>query len=183
MKDEELIFLLRENPYSGMKALTKQYAGLVYAVVRSKLSLSIFSSAEVEDCVANTFSEFYLNLDKYNSQLGSLKSWLCVMAKNNAVDVLRKEKIQSVSIDLADFLDIEDDFSLELEVENEAVRREVLNEIKNLGEPDSIILIKKFYLNQSSQQIADALKMTVTNVNTRTHRAIQKLKKVFGGDR
>ena len=61
------------------------------------------------------------------------------------------------------------------------MRKQVLQEVKNLGEPDTTIIIKKYYLNKSSKQIAKDLGMTVGNVDTRTHRAISKLKKVFGG--
>ena len=44
------------------------------------------------------------------------------------------------------------------------------------------LLRKKYYLNKSSKQIAKDLGMTVANVDTRTHRAISKLKKFFGGE-
>lgn len=183
MKDDELIRLLRKKPYEGMKVLTETYSGLLCAVVSSKLSKSVYNSAEIEDCVSNTFSEFYINIDKFNPKESSLKSWLCVLARNNAIDILRKDKGQKISVDDQNTcVQIKDESSLEMDIEDKDLRKQVFSEVKNLGEPDRTIIIKKYYLNKSSKEIAKELDMTVANVDTRTHRAISKLKKVFGGE-
>ena len=47
---------------------------------------------------------------------------------------------------------------------------------------DSSILIRKYYLGQSSKTIAEELGMSVSNVDTRTHRAIMKLRTAMGGN-
>ena len=62
-------------------------------------------------------------------------------------------------------------------------REALLREIKALGEPDSTILLRKYYFSESSREIAAALNLTVSSVDTRTHRAIQKLRSIFGGER
>lgn len=183
MRDDALIRLLRKKPYEGMRVLTETYSALLCAVVRGKLHSSVYNSAEIEDCVANTFSEFYINMDKYNPNESSLKSWLCVLARNNAIDILRKDKGKNISIDDQNtYGEIKDEFSFEIDVEDKDLRKQVLTAVKNLGEPDTTIIIKKYYLNKSSKQIAKDLGMTVANVDTRTHRAVSKLKKVFGGE-
>jgi len=50
-----------------------------------------------------------------------------------------------------------------------------------LGEPDHEILIRKFYLLQPSKVIAEKMGMSVSAVDTRTHRAIAKLRDMLGG--
>ncbi len=185
MKDDELIKLLQRKPDDGIKILTEQYAGLVYAVVMGKLNPLGFSSADIEECVADTFSEFYFDIDKFSSLSGSIKSFLCVIARNNAIDLVRKRKNENNYISLDDetvFEQFMDEFSIEENYECENLRQELMTAIKNLGEPDCEIIIRKFYLYQSSKQIAEKLDMTVSNVDTRTHRAIKKLKEIFGGD-
>ncbi len=183
MNDDKLLNLLYKNPDKGIKVLTEQYAGLVYSVVKGKLC--DFSFEEIEECMADTFSEFYLGIDNYKSDCGSIKSWLCVIARNNTIDILRKKQKQPIIIsidDENDIVKIEDDVSVEAEVENSYLINAVINEINKLGEPDSQIVIRKYYLNESSKEIAKALDMTVSNVDTRAHRAILKLRKRFGGD-
>ena len=59
MQDNKILAALRKNPNAGMKLLMDQYAGLVSAVVRSKMFIPPFTAEDVEDCVADTFIEFY----------------------------------------------------------------------------------------------------------------------------
>ncbi|MDE6733815.1 MAG: sigma-70 family RNA polymerase sigma factor [Oscillospiraceae bacterium] len=171
MRDAELLGLLRENPEKGLKALTKQYGGLVYAVVRRNLSEA--SNTDIEACAADVFAEFYLELDKYDPSKGSVKAWLCTMARHNALDAARKTK-ETLPLDEEV---LSEESSVESEHENAELRRAVLSEVKNLPEPDREILLRKFYLGESSKEIAARLKMSVSNVDTRTSRAVEKLRK------
>lgn len=183
MEDSKLLRLLYKDPSAGMEQLMDQYAGLVYAVVKCKLAESLCVSTDVEDCVADVFSEFYTELDKYDMEISSIKSYLCVLARYHATDVARKRARQcSVSLDIEDsLLQIADDVSVEGDFAEDELRREVLSAVKKLGEPDSSIIIRKYYFGESSKEIADVLKLTVSNVDTRTHRALNKLRKLFGG--
>ena len=175
MGDKELIQLLHNDPQKGFDVLTAQYAGLLYTVVRGRLPASRFGVSEIEDAVADTFSDFYLHLDDYHSERCSVKSYLCVMARNKAIDTARKAKITALPLqDMEDVIDTKDD------IEKSELRAELLREIRELGEPDSVILMRKYYLGQPSKEIAEALSMSVSNVDTRAHRAIEKLKKRLG---
>lgn len=171
MRDDEILGLLREKPEKGLKLLTKLYGGLVYAVVRR--NLPGISDADIEACAADVFAEFYLELDKYDPSKGSLKAWLCVIARHNAVDAARKTK-ETLPLD-EEALSYEK--NVESELENAELRRAVLDEVKSLPEPDREILLRKFYLGESSKEIAARLKMSVSNVDTRTSRAVEKLRK------
>lgn len=171
MRDDDILALLRENPEKGLKALTKLYGGLVYAVVRR--NLPGISDADIEACAADVFAEFYLELDKYDPSKGSVKAWLCTIARHNAVDAARKTK-ETLPLDEEI---LSEESSVESEHENAELRRAVLDEVKSLPEPDREILLRKFYLGESSKEIAARLKMSVSNVDTRTSRAVEKLRK------
>lgn len=180
MRDEELLHKLRKEPDTGMTLLMDRYVGLVYAVVKGKLASCC--PADIEACVADTFSEFYCDLEKYDPASGSIRSWLCVIAKHNALDLLRRRSREADTLSLDENPHFADSFSLEGDFEDRALRRELMAAIRDLGQPDREILVRKFYLCQSSKEIAEKLDLTVSNVDTRTHRAIQKLRKKFGGD-
>ena len=51
-----------------------------------------------------------------------------------------------------------------------------------MGHPDSDIMFRKYYLGQSSKTIAEKLNMTVSNVDTRAHRAVERLRTKFKGE-
>ncbi len=158
------------SPKKGVNALIKQYGGLIYAVV--KRSLAGFSETDIEACVSDTFSEFYLDLNKFDSTKGSIKAWLCVIARHNAVDLARKNP----PLPLDDELNASDT-SLESDLEEHEMRRAVLKAVKSLDEPDREILLPKYYLGENSREIAVRLGMSVSNVDTRASRAVEKLRK------
>jgi len=176
VSDKELIRLLRRNPQKGFETLVKQYGGLLYTLVRGRLSAERYGSAEVEDIVADSISDFYLSLKSFDPARCSIKSYLCVIARNKTADILRKSRVTELPLEEAEeVLDIADT------VEENELRAALLREINDLGEPDSLIIIRKYYLGQPSKDIAAALDMTPANVDTRAYRAIKKLRKTFSG--
>ena len=174
MKDAELLELLQKNQEKGLKALITQYGGLVYTVVRKNLPQA-FCTADAEACAAEVFSDFYLDLNKYDPSKGSIKAWLCVIARHNAIDITRRST-EVLPLDEEIRADI-GGIALESDLEERELRRAVLSEVKSMNEPDRDILLRKFYVGESSKEIAARLKMSVSNVDTRTSRAVEKLRK------
>lgn len=182
MRDDELLRIIKKDPETGMKYLTEQYAGLVYAVVRSKMHA--FCDTDIEECVSDVFSDFYCGLARFDTERGSIKAWLCVIAKRKAINRLRNRLKESGNLSLDDsqtFAQIADTFSVEKDFENREQRETLLQAVRDLGEPDHEILVRKFYLSQPSKEIAERMGMSVSAVDTRVHRAIAKLREKLGG--
>ena len=184
MDDNRLLRLLHKDPNAGMERLMNQYTGLVYAVVKGKLENSYYVSSDIEDCVADVFSKFYAELSDYDPERGNIKSYLCVIARNHAINIAkRRSMIERLPLDGEDPLgQYADDVSIDSEIAEEELRREVIGAIEALGEPDSSILFRKYYYGESSKEIAEAVGLTASNVDTRAHRALNKLRKMFGGN-
>lgn len=161
-----------------------QYTGLVYAVVKSKLDDSYYVSSDIEDCVADVFSKFYAELSDYDPKISSIKTYLCVIARNQAINVSKRRNLEGgISLDdEQSLLQVADDVMIDSELAEDELRREVIKAVEDLGEPDSSIIFRKFYYGESSKDIAKAVGLTVSNVDTRTHRALNKLRKMFGGN-
>ena len=183
MNDSALLTLLKERPSDGVEALIDQYAGLVYSIVRTYLSDLPSAANEIDACVEDTFTDFYTELARYDPCRASIKTYLCVIARNNAADILRKER-HRLKYDASEdeVLLACGDESVEDKMIAAQSRKELLLAIERLGEPDSQILLRKYYLNQSSAEIAKSLSMTAQNVDTRTHRAIKRLRAMLGGN-
>ena len=184
MEDKKLLRLLHKDPNAGMEQLLNNYTGLVYAVVKSKLNGSCCVSSDFEDCVADVFSKFYTELADYDPAMSSIKSYLCVIARNHAINVAKKRSLEGgISLDdEQSLLQLADDVTIDSELTDEELRREVIKAVEDLGEPDSSIIFRKYYYGESSKEIANAIGLSVTNVDTRTHRALNKLRKMFGGN-
>ncbi|MBQ9130198.1 MAG: sigma-70 family RNA polymerase sigma factor [Clostridia bacterium] len=185
MEDDKLLRLLHNDPNSGMEQLMDQYAGLVYAVIKGKLSESYHVSSDIEDCAADVFSEFYTQLSKYDPNVSSIKTYLCVLARHRAIDIVRKREKQKEDLSLDDeecFYQLSDALTIDVDLAQKEVRHRLFSNIKALGEPDASIILRKYYFGQSSKEIAAALRLTVSNVDTRAYRALFKLRKMFGGE-
>lgn len=181
--DTELLLLLRESPDRGMEECVLRYSGLLYHIVRGRLQGTAFSEEDLEDCIADTFLEFWKSLGRFDGSKGSIKAWLAAIAGNNARDLVRKRQNEALSVSLQDEDAAEpaDDYSLEGDFETKEQRAELLAAVRSLESPDREIIIRKFYLQQSSKEIAEALSLSVSNVDTRTHRAVQKLRERLSG--
>ena len=184
MEDNKLLRLLHKDPNAGMEQLMNQYTGLVYAVVKSKLDDSFYLSSDIEDCVADVFSKFYTELSSYDPEMASIKTYLCVIARNQAINVAKKRSREGgLSIDdEQSLMQVSDDLMIDSELADEEYRRKVIKAVEDLGEPDSSIIFRKYYYGEPSKDIAKAVGLSVSNVDTRTHRALNKLRKLFGGN-
>lgn len=177
MEDAVLLEKLHRDPGTGMELLTEQYAGLIFSVVRGKLRTPPFSEEDIEDCAADVFLEFYDGLARFDPAKGSIRAWLCIIARNRALDRVRRQYAGPELVPLEDGpLPAEKD-SPEGEVIRQEERGLLLEELRRLEPVDREIIFRKYYLTQPSREIAEQMGLTVSNVDTRTHRAVEKLRK------
>ena len=60
--------------------------------------------------------------------------------------------------------------------ENTELRRIIYDKLGELGEPDSTIVIQKYYYGRSSREIAHIVELSAENVRVRCSRAVKKLR-------
>ena len=170
MDDRKLLSLIKKDPDAGMEKLLTLYSGYVFAVVKSRLD-GVCDSAETEDCVSDVFISFYERLGSFNENGASIKNYLCVLARNIAVDCYRKkQKTVLLSDEEAETEDVS------AEALERVTASELVEKIEALGRPDSEIIIRKYWYGETSEKTAKALGMTPAAVDTRRHRAVLKLK-------
>lgn len=183
-EDKRLLRQLRRDPVLGIRQLAEEYTALVAFIVRGRLS-SVCDTAGIEELMSDVFVEFYVGLDRFNPTRGTVKAYLCAIAKNLASERYSSYIKESGRLSFDDENVPEEIFMSEYSVEEELVddefRRELFVVVNALGEPDSEIIVREFYLCEPSKTIAAALGMTVSAVDTRTHRALAKLKEKLTG--
>jgi RNA polymerase sigma-70 factor (ECF subfamily) len=178
MNDAQLLALLHNNPSEGLGILMDEYIGLVCVIVKNRLN-SVCAKEDVEECISDVFVAFYEGINKFDLQQGTIKAYLCAIAKKKAINIyLAKLKvINNISID-DEFIQksTSDDFLIEEEYLTKVNRRILMQAIKDLGEPDHEIIVRKYFFDESSKSISKRLGMTVTAIDSRTSRAIKKLR-------
>lgn len=179
--DKDLLLLLQNNPERGLDKLINIYSGLVYTIVYSKLANS--STQDIEECVSDIIFELYKNRNYIDLQRGSIKAYLSVIAKRKAIDHFRKinSTVQNISIDDEKQGDLPANNNIEAEIIKREARNILIQEINALGEPDSEIFIRKYYLGQSTRSIAKSLHLRENTVDKRVSRGLIKLRQSLGG--
>lgn len=177
MTDSELALMLSRSPHEAHRKLLKQYGSYVYAIVYNKLR-SCGAAEDIEECVSDVFADLFFELDK--GSISNIKAFIGTIAKRSAIDRFRSlsSKLNKTGyIDEDDMQELASDFDVEHISDKNELRHILLDKIDELGEPDSTIIIQKFYYNKSSAEIAEKVAMTASSVRSRCTRAMEKLRR------
>src|SRR5690242_348647 len=87
--DENEIALMarvRAGDESAMSVLYDRYSGIVYGVALRVLG----NTTAAEDVLQEIFLQLWRNPDAFDGSRGKLPAWLAVIARNRAIDHLRR---------------------------------------------------------------------------------------------
>lgn len=177
MTDIDLINLIKKSPHNGHSTLIKEYNRYVYAIVYNKLR-RCGSEEDIEECISDIFADVFIAIDK--GETNNIKALIGTITKRTAIDYFRKLAIkESRTVSAYENEDVQkfaSDFDVEKVSDTNELRRILINFIESLGEPDSTILMQKFYYECSSGEIAEAVSMNASSVRSRCMRAMSKLR-------
>ncbi|MBR6996884.1 MAG: sigma-70 family RNA polymerase sigma factor [Ruminococcus sp.] len=178
MTDMELRMLMAESVQKCHRAVFDKYCNYVYAIVINILR-NCGSREDIEDCVSDVFFKLYKQLDAKTDFSGDLKSFIAAISRNTAIDAFRRlsnKNNRSVYIDDDTTEELRSDERIEENAEKAERSRILLGKIKELGEPDTTIIIQQYFYNRTAKEIAKSISMTAAAVQKRSSRARQKLK-------
>lgn len=176
MTAKELNDLMRKDPDEMYRALMKELGRYVYVIVFNKLR-SCGTEEDIEECVSDVFAELFIAVE--DGGVNDVKRLAAAIAQRRAVDRFRSLSAKgraTVSVDDEEFPELADQLDVEDVSDANELRRILLREINSLGEPDSTILMQKFYYNKTSAEIAKTVKMTASSVRSRCSRAMERLR-------
>ncbi|MBR1429965.1 sigma-70 family RNA polymerase sigma factor [Ruminococcus sp.] len=178
MTDMELRMLMAESVQKCHRAVFEKYCNYVYAIVINILR-NCGSREDIEDCVSDVFFKLYKQLDANTDFSGDLKGFIAAVSRNTAIDAFRRlsnKNNRSVYIDDDTTEELRSDERIEENAEKAERSRILLGKIKELGEPDTTIIIQQYFYNRTAKEIAKSISMTAAAVQKRSSRARQKLK-------
>lgn len=148
-------------------ALYRDSAADVHAYAWSLLH----DRAAAEDVTALAFERAYRRRKRFDADRGSARAWLFAIARNAALDELRRRKrTAALTFDPA----AEPEPAGRDEPERRATVRAAL---ASLDGPERELVALKFHAGLSNAEIGALLKITESNAGTKVHRAVTKLRK------
>lgn len=156
---------------NAMEAVFRRYSGPVYSVALRVLR----DSGQAEDILQEVFLQLWRKPAAFVQNRGSLGAWLVVIARNRAIDVLRRRK-PSDSVDdvvLTSSINVAD------EAERNIAMQRVRGVIANLPEEQRRTLDMAYFEGLSHTEIASRTGDPLGTVKTRIRQALITLRKAL----
>ena len=162
------------------KELFEAYCGYVYTIVFNRLR-SVAAREDIEECLCDVFADVYCYYDPGKNVSGDMSGFIGTIARRKAAALYKSiiSGAETVSIDDESAQQLSSEQDVEREAAANEQRRIILGKIAGLGEPDSTIIIQKYYYGRSAAEIAGMVKLTPENIRVRSGRAVKKLKEML----
>jgi RNA polymerase sigma-70 factor (ECF subfamily) len=158
------------NTPQGFEDLYRNTFPRVYSYVASLLR----DRSAAEDVTAAAFERAYRKRSGFSARRGSPEAWVFGIARNAALDELRKRKRRAkLETEPGDVWSPGPDE----EAERLMRREEVRAALATLDPRDRDLVALKFAGGLSNAEIAGVLRISESNVGSRLHRAVEKLRK------
>lgn len=176
MTDITAIAGVKEKDERTINEIIIKYSKLLWPIAAAVLK-NVGSEQDVEECVADVFIDLWENPDKYEPERGTLKSWLCMVARCKAIDRYRVlSKHSTVPLEGAMMVGR---MGMQDALLQEETKRELVAAVNALADVEKDILIRRYYYEQKPREIAKALDLPLKQVENHLYRSKQKLRKAI----
>ena len=180
MTHSEYRLLLEKDRNSAVRALYDEYVNYVYTIVFNRLRCC-GTREDVGDCVIEVFYEVFSSYDESAASSEDIKGFIGTVAYRRAANMYRSLCRKNRCVQLSDELSaaIPSDEDITDNAENNERRHMLLDLISSLGEPDSTIIMQKFFYGQKAADIAEMVQLSPMMIRVRSSRALKKLRKLL----
>ncbi len=171
--------------YKRGEKVTNEEFEKIYQIYFSDVFYYILSLSKdkfiAEDITSETFLKAMKSIDDFRGE-GSIRTWLCQIAKNEYFSSLRKDKkiVFTENIEQLERLEIND--SIEKDIISNYGASNIYNMILLLEEPYSEIFKLRYYSELSFKKIGELFGKTDNWACVTYHRARKKLQKELEGE-
>ena len=169
--DTTMLTRIGQRDENAMEAVFRRYSGPVYSVALRVLR----DTGQAEDILQEVFLQLWRKPAAFVQNRGSLGAWLVVIARNRAIDVLRRRKPS----DSVDDVVLNSPINVADEAERNIAMQRVRSVIANLPEEQRRTLDLAYFEGLSHTEIASRTGDPLGTVKTRIRQALITLRKVF----
>lgn len=174
--NQTLVATAEEAPREADLAFDRLYRSSrddVYAYVASLLR----DGPAAEEVTATAFERAYRKRSRFDPKRGEQRAWLFGIARNAALDELRRRGRQAeLAAEPADFSRRPDESA-----EQSERRLAVSSALATLEPRERELIALKFFAGLANAEIAAVIGVTESNAGTKLHRAVTKLREACDG--
>jgi RNA polymerase sigma-70 factor (ECF subfamily) len=171
--DARLVVRIHTGDEQAMAQLYDRYSSIVYSVALRVLG----DTGGAEDVVQDVFMQLWRNPAAFDSSRGSLPAWLAVIARNRAIDVIRKRRPED---DIAETI-----VSVEPDLAGEAERARAIDKVRGtlgaMPAPQRDALEMAFFQGLTHSEIAAKTGEPLGTIKTRIRAGLLALRKALNG--
>jgi RNA polymerase sigma-70 factor (ECF subfamily) len=169
--DEALRDHVRANDPKGMADIFDRYGGMVYSVALRILR----DTSQAEDVMQEIFFQLWRNPNAFVAGRGSLGAWLIVVARNRAIDALRRRR----PTDSVEDVVLASSTNLASETERNSMMEKVRGILSTLPLEQQKSVELAFFEGLSHSEIAAKTGDALGTVKTRIRMALISLRKAL----
>ena len=170
VNEKRILKALRRGDSAALEQIVEQYTPYVFAIVSNILSHAL-PREDLEEVVSDVFCSLWYSREQVEP--GKLKAYLAAIARNAAKSRLRGLKLAEPLEDDLLALSLPGPEEGVLKLELKAACREAVD---SLGQPDSEIFLRRYFLYQKTGDIAQALGLNDNTGRSKLSRGREKLK-------
>ncbi len=167
--DGPLLERVREGDQQAMVMLFDRHSPVVYAIALRVLG----DPSSAEDVTQEVFLRIWGKPPVMEVAAGSLAGWFAVLARNRAIDILRRRK----PVDSADEVVLLSPVDVAAESERNLLLARARAMMTALPEEQQTVLQLAFFDGLTHSEIADRLQSPLGTIKTRLRRAVLTLRK------
>jgi RNA polymerase sigma-70 factor (ECF subfamily) len=180
LSDLELMHEISQFESRALEELYDRYSSLLYTIIK-KISPD---QATAEQILIEVFVMVWRKADKFNFSIGNIYAWLVTLARNRAVDALRRERESNNTIQFYDD-DYEDYFILPTfpkDMDNLdfntafTIKPKIEKSLSKLTDTQKYVLHLAYYEGYTIDEIADKLNVPIETVRSKVMTALQSLR-------
>jgi RNA polymerase sigma-70 factor, ECF subfamily len=169
--DSSLVAAIRSGDERAMGELYDRYSGIVYSVALRVLG----DTGTAEDVLQEVFMQLWRNPGLFDSSRGNLAPWLAVIARNRAIDQLRKRRPQT---DIEDVI-VAVDSDLAGEADRSIAMEKVRGVLKTMPAAQRSALEMAYFEGLSHSEISAKTGEPLGTIKTRIRTGLLALRKAF----
>ncbi len=176
LTDVQIAQNIQKGDIKTYEYIIETYSKQVYYLAYNILHISC-TKEDMEECAADVFAEAWLNINKFDPERASFKTWLFILTKYKALKYKRKiSKEKTVNIDDLPIIDNE---NIEKKIIARQDQEKVIDVINQFNDVDKELFLRRYFYNEKICDLMKSFNLTRSAIDNRLLRGRKLIKEVF----